>query len=223
MLSHSFFQPLFSLNNKSDVIWQLTIMKAQDLSFPTRSFLSQFDVYVRRYRRPKAGNDSSQSTRLARESVDTVKRSLSPPHISARPSSPAAQQDSLIQQSAVRREPHVSAAQARPLRDRTASFSSQLCAESRTFQRAQASRCATESHTFQPPWAFSVRMKKGEKKSLGTWFPSASVMKTEEQSDGKVTICLFYQYVRPLWTETKRTEAIKFVEEVARQLNVSQR
>jgi hypothetical protein len=60
------------------------------------------------------------------------------PHISARPSSPAARQNILIQQTEVRvqRATHL----ARQLRvvDRTASFSSQLCSESHTFQRVQA-------------------------------------------------------------------------------------
>jgi predicted sulfurtransferase len=64
--------------------------------------------------------------------------------------------------------------------------------------------------------------KMKEKKSLGSWFPSASVTKTDG-NDGLVTICLFYQYVRPLWSEAQRTEAIRFVEEGATKLNIGGR
>jgi hypothetical protein len=122
--------------------------------------------------------ESSGDDSVTPPNVTPYRISLGPiPHLSARPSSPAARQDSLIQQSAVcvRRATHFSApklarcateqphsavscvcaeshtfqrAQARPLRDRTALLNSQLCAErqgdSREKAAAQAGRRVRE-------------------------------------------------------------------------------
>lgn len=63
-----------------------------------------------------------------------------------------------------------------------------------------------------------------KRKSLGSWFPNASVIKsnTYKETD-KITICLFYQYIRPLWTEERKTQAIKFIEDNAEKLNIGGR
>lgn len=63
-----------------------------------------------------------------------------------------------------------------------------------------------------------------KRKSLGSWFPSASVIKSIAYKDtDKITICLFYQYVRPLWTEERKAQAIKFIEDNAEKLNIGGR
>ena len=63
-----------------------------------------------------------------------------------------------------------------------------------------------------------------KRKSLGSWFPTASVIKSNTYKDtDRITICLFYQYIRPLWTEERKAAAIKFIEEHAERLNVGGR
>jgi hypothetical protein len=60
------------------------------------------------------------------------------------------------------------------------------------------------------------------KKSLGSWFPTASVIKSNSSAyeADSVSLCLFYQYVRPLWNESRKREAVAFVEQVAVSLNL---
>ena len=63
-----------------------------------------------------------------------------------------------------------------------------------------------------------------KRKSLGSWFPSASVIKSIAYKDtDKITICLFYQYIRPLWTEERKAQAIKYIEDNAEKLNIGGR
>ena len=63
-----------------------------------------------------------------------------------------------------------------------------------------------------------------KRKSLGSWFPSASVIKSGSFAvNDKITICLFYQYVRPLWSEQRKVAAIKFIEDNAEKLNIGGR
>ena len=62
------------------------------------------------------------------------------------------------------------------------------------------------------------------KRKLGNWFPSASLIKSKGyETHDQITICLFYQYVRPLWTETKRKDVIKFIEDRATEYNIGGR
>lgn len=75
-----------------------------------------------------------------------------------------------------------------------------------------------------------------KKKSLGKWFPSASLIKSDISRYGAVdstaskgndalpiTICLFYQYVRPLWSEGRRADVIRFIEAKAAAMNIGGR
>jgi hypothetical protein len=63
-----------------------------------------------------------------------------------------------------------------------------------------------------------------KKKSLGSWFPSASLIKnTSYKPDDKICICLFYQYVKPLWSEDRKTTAISYIEQHAEKLNIGGR
>ncbi|KAJ1420703.1 hypothetical protein B484DRAFT_351190, partial [Ochromonadaceae sp. CCMP2298] len=61
------------------------------------------------------------------------------------------------------------------------------------------------------------------KRSLGSWFPNASLSKTDSAAYEEVSICLFYQYVRPLWSESRKKEAVAFVEQLAESLNIGGR
>jgi predicted sulfurtransferase len=63
-----------------------------------------------------------------------------------------------------------------------------------------------------------------KRKSLGSWFPSASVIKSATYTeDTPISLCLFYQYVKPLWTESQKIAAIKYIEDNAELLNVGGR
>lgn len=63
-----------------------------------------------------------------------------------------------------------------------------------------------------------------KKKSLGSWFPTASVIKnTSYNPEDRISLCLFYQYIRPLWTEARKLEAIQYIENHAQQLNIGGR
>ncbi|CAM9230119.1 unnamed protein product, partial [Ectocarpus fasciculatus] len=61
-------------------------------------------------------------------------------------------------------------------------------------------------------------------KSLGAWFPTASVQKVAPlRPDDRVTIALFYQYIHPLWTEQKKLDAIQYVEQLGPRLGIGGR
>jgi hypothetical protein len=63
-----------------------------------------------------------------------------------------------------------------------------------------------------------------KKKSLGSWFPSASLIKnTSYKPDDKICICLFYQYVKPLWSDDRKITAISYIEQHAEKLNIGGR
>jgi predicted sulfurtransferase len=62
------------------------------------------------------------------------------------------------------------------------------------------------------------------KRSLGAWFPTASVQKVAALAPGEsVTIVLFYQYVQPLWSEKRKLTAIRFLEQLGARLNIGGR
>lgn len=65
--------------------------------------------------------------------------------------------------------------------------------------------------------------KSNKRKSLGSWFPTASVIKSSSYTEDTISICLFYQYVRPLWSENRKQEVIGLIERYAEQLNVGGR
>ena len=54
-----------------------------------------------------------------------------------------------------------------------------------------------------------------KRKVNGTaWFPSAKIVKGLEYSHtDRVSISLFYQYIWPLWTDSRKDECLTFVEE----------
>jgi predicted sulfurtransferase len=63
-----------------------------------------------------------------------------------------------------------------------------------------------------------------QKKSLGSWFPSASVCKVEKYPESaKITITLFYHYVSPLWNESRKNEAQRFIENCGMECNIGGR
>lgn len=63
-----------------------------------------------------------------------------------------------------------------------------------------------------------------KKKSLGSWFPKASVIKSKKyQDDDKITICLFYQYIKPLWSSHRKDQIIRKIEQYAEQYNIGGR
>ena len=63
-----------------------------------------------------------------------------------------------------------------------------------------------------------------KRKSLGSWFPNASLIKSNSyEPTDKICICLFYQYVKPLWTEDRKNAAISYIEKHAERLNVGGR
>jgi len=68
-------------------------------------------------------------------------------------------------------------------------------------------------------------MPKREKKGLGPWFPSATVIKGVEfdASVTEITIVLFYCYVLPTWSEVRKEEAISEVSELSVKLNLGGR
>jgi predicted sulfurtransferase len=68
-------------------------------------------------------------------------------------------------------------------------------------------------------------MSKREKKGLGAWFPSATVIKGVEfdASVKEITIVLFYCYVRPTWSEVRKEEAIAELSELGVKLNLGGR
>lgn len=71
---------------------------------------------------------------------------------------------------------------------------------------------------------FEQEAQFGTKKSLGAWFPTASVQKVAPLDPSlPVTIVLFYQYIRPLWSESRKVEAIQFVERIGARLNIGGR
>jgi predicted sulfurtransferase len=68
--------------------------------------------------------------------------------------------------------------------------------------------------------------KKGvkEKKNLGAWFPNASVIKTAEyDKNSSISLCLFYQYVNPQWSTTKKSAAMALIEGCGPELNIGGR
>jgi len=80
-----------------------------------------------------------------------------------------------------------------------------------------------DKFTVQPGLSTIIKMS-NKRKSLGSWFPSASVIKSIAYKDtDKITICLFYQYIRPLWTEERKAQAIKYIEDNAEKLNIGGR
>ncbi|CAB9512056.1 UPF0176 protein [Seminavis robusta] len=55
-----------------------------------------------------------------------------------------------------------------------------------------------------------------KKKTLGKWFPNASVVKSQRSDSDDCTILLFYQYKSPVvWPERKVAELIKYLHAVA--------
>mmetsp|Transcript_1267 Transcript_1267/g.2146 ORF Transcript_1267/g.2146 Transcript_1267/m.2146 type:complete len:101 (+) Transcript_1267:66-368(+) len=65
-----------------------------------------------------------------------------------------------------------------------------------------------------------------EKKKLGAWFPKASVIKGATYDPEKVksiSLLLFYQYSKPQWSESRKLDAVKFVESSSARLNLGGR
>lgn len=73
----------------------------------------------------------------------------------------------------------------------------------------------------------SQEKKRNEKKGATAWFPSARVVKNISYDDNKdakegdlnrkvISIALFYQYVRPLWSEARKKACMDLVEEHCR-------
>ena len=65
-----------------------------------------------------------------------------------------------------------------------------------------------------------------EKVKGTAWFPTSSVIKGALPTDGSVTsisICLFYQYVRPRWSEARKSEAFAWMETTGAALNLGGR
>ncbi len=63
-----------------------------------------------------------------------------------------------------------------------------------------------------------------EKRKLGSWFPSASVIKGASYVEGqKITMMLFYHYVSPPWSDVRKKAAITFVESAGLDLNLGGR
>ena len=62
------------------------------------------------------------------------------------------------------------------------------------------------------------------KKSLGSWFPTASVNKVTSYPAGTpITITLFYHYVTPLWNESRKNDAQRFLETFGEECNIGGR
>ena len=60
---------------------------------------------------------------------------------------------------------------------------------------------------------FEQEVECAGRRSLGSWFPTASVQKAAQvDAESSTTIALFYQYIHQLWSEDKMREAIRFVE-----------
>lgn len=52
-----------------------------------------------------------------------------------------------------------------------------------------------------------------KKRKLGSWFPSASLIKGLNYDEGEeISLLLFYHYVEPKWTEPQKAKAIAFTE-----------
>ena len=65
-------------------------------------------------------------------------------------------------------------------------------------------------------------MTKSNKRKLGAWFPSASVIKAQEYGENsRISLLLFYHYVTPQkWSEAKKQSAIAWVEQAGERLNL---
>jgi predicted sulfurtransferase len=57
---------------------------------------------------------------------------------------------------------------------------------------------------------------------LGAWNPKALVVKAEQQEDS-TSLVLFYQYVQPLWSDSRRQEAVDMVTAVGLKMNLGGR
>ena len=71
-----------------------------------------------------------------------------------------------------------------------------------------------------------TEMAQREKRKLGSWFPSATVIKNasyENEEPNSITLMLFYHYVQPRWSEKRQTAAIAYVEDCASKLNLGGR
>jgi predicted sulfurtransferase len=61
------------------------------------------------------------------------------------------------------------------------------------------------------------------KKSLGSWFPSATQIKVQPYDCATISIALFYQYMSPLWSESRKEDAITFIESRGARCNIGGR
>ncbi len=68
-------------------------------------------------------------------------------------------------------------------------------------------------------------MTNSNKRKLGAWFPSASVIKAQEYGENsRISLLLFYHYVTPQkWSEAKKQSAIAWVEQAGERLNLGGR
>lgn len=63
-----------------------------------------------------------------------------------------------------------------------------------------------------------------EKKALGKWFKNASLIKNAAYKDNEpITIILFYQYVKPQWSDTQKELAKNLLERLGQELNLGGR
>jgi hypothetical protein len=61
-------------------------------------------------------------------------------------------------------------------------------------------------------------------KSLGSWFPNASVRKTKALGkDDKCSLLLFYHYVNPVMSEGRKDHLKKFLDDVTSELGLGGR
>lgn len=62
-------------------------------------------------------------------------------------------------------------------------------------------------------------------KSLGSWFPSATIYKVDmnKYNDKTITICLFYQYIIPNWNNKKLNNIIELIQDNIKLYNIGGR
>lgn len=62
-------------------------------------------------------------------------------------------------------------------------------------------------------------------KSLGSWFPSATILKVDmnQYNNKTITICLFYQYIIPNWNNIKLNNIIELIQKNIKLYNIGGR
>jgi predicted sulfurtransferase len=62
-------------------------------------------------------------------------------------------------------------------------------------------------------------------KSLGSWFPSATIYKVDFDyyNNKTITICLFYQYIIPNWNHKQLNNIMKLIQEYIKLFNIGGR